>query len=275
MNGGLHLSFGCVRLTGPPLCGCVRPAERFFINAHIYNQMLVRYVELGVSQPLGLSGRDEAKEISRTYQELLNLATSSPCQSNDFIEKNKIQMACLELNKDDYETFWGYIKIYEAIGVDYLGLYLKIIMQDFGDFSGGIEKWATYKGKALGLWNGDIQPKYFDDLARLISSMKFFGINQYGEQNLNDLEQMQKAASTLWHKADKRELNSMNSTDVPIWEKYTLTIEEAAQYFRIGENKLRKLAAENPDASWILMNGNRIQIKRKLFEKFIDMLEVL
>lgn len=27
--------------------------------------------------------------------------------------------------------------------------------------------------------------------------------------------------------------------DVPIWEKYTLTIEEASKYFRIGENKLR------------------------------------
>jgi hypothetical protein len=34
----------------------------------------------------------------------------------------------------------------------------------------------------------------------------------------------------------------MNNADVPIWEKYTLTIEEASKYFRIGENKLRKLA---------------------------------
>ena len=34
----------------------------------------------------------------------------------------------------------------------------------------------------------------------------------------------------------------MNNTDVPIWEKYTLTIEEASKYFRIGEKKLRKLA---------------------------------
>ena len=38
----------------------------------------------------------------------------------------------------------------------------------------------------------------------------------------------------------------MNNADVPIWEKYTLTIEEASKYFRIGENKLRKLAEENP-----------------------------
>lgn len=47
----------------------------------------------------------------------------------------------------------------------------------------------------------------------------------------------------------------MNYPDVPIWEKYTLTIEEAARYFRIGEKKLRKLAEENPDASWLIMNG--------------------
>ena len=44
----------------------------------------------------------------------------------------------------------------------------------------------------------------------------------------------------------------MNRTDVPIWEKYTLTIEEASKYFRIGENKLRKFAEENPTAGWVL-----------------------
>lgn len=67
----------------------------------------------------------------------------------------------------------------------------------------------------------------------------------------------------------------MNYNDVPIWEKYTLTIEEAAKYFRVGEKKLRKLAEENPDASWLIMNGNRAQIKRKQFEKVIDTLDVI
>lgn len=37
----------------------------------------------------------------------------------------------------------------------------------------------------------------------------------------------------------------MNQTyDIPIWRKYTLTVEEAAAYFRIGENKLRNLKYE-------------------------------
>ena len=65
----------------------------------------------------------------------------------------------------------------------------------------------------------------------------------------------------------------MNNTDVPIWEKYTLTIEEASKYFRIGEKKLRKLAEETLDAGWVIVNGNRIQIKRKQFEKIIDTLD--
>ena len=67
----------------------------------------------------------------------------------------------------------------------------------------------------------------------------------------------------------------MNTNDIPVWEKYTLSIEEASRYFRIGEKKLRKLAEENPDASWLIMNGNRVQIKRKQFEKVIDSLEVI
>ncbi|WP_154886749.1 excisionase [Longibaculum muris] len=67
----------------------------------------------------------------------------------------------------------------------------------------------------------------------------------------------------------------MNYTDVPIREKYTLTIEEASKYFHIGEKKLRKLAEENPTANWLIMNGNRVQIKRKQFEKIIDTLDVI
>ena len=61
-----------------------------------------------------------------------------------------------------------------------------------------------------------------------------------------------------------------NKLDVPIWCKYTLSIEEASQLFRIGENKLRNIINENPNRNFILWNGNRAQIKRDLFAKFID-----
>lgn len=66
-----------------------------------------------------------------------------------------------------------------------------------------------------------------------------------------------------------------NNTDVPIWEKYTLTIEEASKYFRIGENKLRRLAEENIGSNWVIMNGNRMQIKRKQLEKILDKLDAI
>ena len=69
--------------------------------------------------------------------------------------------------------------------------------------------------------------------------------------------------------------NSMKQIDVPIWERYTLTIEEAAKYFRIGENKLRRLAEENKHESWLIMNGNRVQIMRNQFEKVIYKLDVI
>ncbi len=67
----------------------------------------------------------------------------------------------------------------------------------------------------------------------------------------------------------------MKQTDIPIWERYTLTIEEASKYFRIGENKLRRLAEENKNANWLIMNGNRIQVKPKQFEKIIDTLNAI
>ena len=64
-------------------------------------------------------------------------------------------------------------------------------------------------------------------------------------------------------------MTTMSKT-IPIWEKYTLTVEEAAIYFRVGENKLRELIDEGKDADYLLWNGNRAQFKRKQFEKFID-----
>ena len=58
--------------------------------------------------------------------------------------------------------------------------------------------------------------------------------------------------------------------DIPVWEKYTLTIEEVSRYFTIGQNKLRRLVEENRHGNWYVRNGNRILIKKKQFEKFMD-----
>lgn len=67
----------------------------------------------------------------------------------------------------------------------------------------------------------------------------------------------------------------MRGNEVPIWQKWTLVVEEAAAYFRIGENKLRNLINENQDADWLIWNGNRPQIKRVKFENYLDNLSVI
>ena len=56
----------------------------------------------------------------------------------------------------------------------------------------------------------------------------------------------------------------------PWWQKYTLTLNEASEYFGIGYKKLYALVHDNPDESFILWNGNRALIKRKQFEDYID-----
>ncbi len=57
---------------------------------------------------------------------------------------------------------------------------------------------------------------------------------------------------------------------IPIWEKFTLTISEASEYFNIGEKKMRFLVDNYNDYGFVLQNGNKILIKRKRFEDFIN-----
>ena len=69
-----------------------------------------------------------------------------------------------------------------------------------------------------------------------------------------------------------RNMADRKGRTIPTWERYTLSVEEAAEYFRIGENKLRKIINDNQDADFILWNGNRPHIKRRIFEGYIDKL---
>ena len=64
-------------------------------------------------------------------------------------------------------------------------------------------------------------------------------------------------------------------TNIPYWEKYMLTLREASEYFHIGGKKLRQIVEENMDADFLLTSGNRIMIKRKLFEEFLDSSSVI
>lgn len=62
---------------------------------------------------------------------------------------------------------------------------------------------------------------------------------------------------------------------VPVWEKYALTIYEAAEYFGIGEHRLRTLVRENRQADFVLWIGVKVEIKLELFEKFLNEINAL
>ena len=57
--------------------------------------------------------------------------------------------------------------------------------------------------------------------------------------------------------------------NIPIYHKLCLTVEEAAEYSGIGENKLRKIIEEDKTLDWVLFVGNRTKVKRTLFEKWV------
>ena len=61
----------------------------------------------------------------------------------------------------------------------------------------------------------------------------------------------------------------MKKDNLPVSEKYTLSINEAAQYFGIGINKMRRLAEENLGV-FAVYSGNRYLIIRSKLEEFLQ-----
>lgn len=66
------------------------------------------------------------------------------------------------------------------------------------------------------------------------------------------------------------EQEERTSCVIPIWQKYTLSVQEAAEYFGFSDKKIRNIVDEHEHDNFILWNGTRPRIKRQLFEKFVD-----
>lgn len=56
---------------------------------------------------------------------------------------------------------------------------------------------------------------------------------------------------------------------IPLWEKTNLTIEEAAEFSNIGQNKIAELL-KMPRCPFVLYVGKKKLVKRKQFERFIE-----
>lgn len=60
----------------------------------------------------------------------------------------------------------------------------------------------------------------------------------------------------------------MSEQKIPLNEKYSLTIKEAAEYFSIGTKKMRRLAEDNL-GDFAVYSGNRYLILRERFEDYL------
>lgn len=74
---------------------------------------------------------------------------------------------------------------------------------------------------------------------------------------------------------NKTSITENSSNNIPVWCRYTLTIEEAAEYYHIGEGKLRNIVDTHQNEDFYVMNGNRVLIKREKFEHYLDQATVV
>lgn len=57
-------------------------------------------------------------------------------------------------------------------------------------------------------------------------------------------------------------------TVVPVWEKFSLTMEEASEYFGIGTGRIREITNED-NCPFVLWVGCKRLIKRQKFEEYL------
>ncbi len=70
--------------------------------------------------------------------------------------------------------------------------------------------------------------------------------------------------------ASKKIMAVYKKPEVSVSERYTLSVEEAAVYYGIGQKRLRYLIADDPTADYLIAVGNRTRFKRRKFEEYLD-----
>lgn len=62
----------------------------------------------------------------------------------------------------------------------------------------------------------------------------------------------------------------MPRIEVPYNQRLCMSVEEAAEYSMIGEQRLRKIIEDDPGLDWVLRIGSRTRIKRQQFEEWVS-----
>ncbi|MBO5560558.1 MAG: helix-turn-helix domain-containing protein [Firmicutes bacterium] len=64
-------------------------------------------------------------------------------------------------------------------------------------------------------------------------------------------------------------MNNTLQEKVSIKNKFALTVKEAAEYFNIGEHRIRELT-DKKDCPFVLWVGSKRLVKRKKFEEYLS-----
>lgn len=67
----------------------------------------------------------------------------------------------------------------------------------------------------------------------------------------------------------------MKREEIPVWRKYSLSVQEAAVYFGIGEKRLREFIAYGLEDDCFITIGSHIRIKREKFAERLDEMAVI
>ena len=72
------------------------------------------------------------------------------------------------------------------------------------------------------------------------------------------------------HDFKKKKIKTTNRRpDIPIWERSSLTIDQAAVYCGVGKDKLREIT-EREDCPFVLWVGTKRLIRRKKLDEYLD-----
>lgn len=167
----------------------------------------------------------------KTFYDILSEIGSTPSQCNEFIERNKFYLIEIGRMSDfDYEIFWGCMRIYEVLGIDYFSNYADLRKGLYGNFSQGVEAWFDHSS-IMG-W-----PPSKDQFLEVVGILRFFEISVYDGIPFSEYEQKAKEAAILYQEATNREMQRRQ-------EKSSQTIQQRLDnYFNFGDYSESKFNA--------------------------------
>ena len=64
-------------------------------------------------------------------------------------------------------------------------------------------------------------------------------------------------------------MKKSNKTNVPLTERPSLSVEQTAELYNIGKQRIKRWIKNNPSYDWYFINGRAFYIWREKFDEFV------